>query len=52
MQPEPALSPAARDVRDRLEELARAHPGASKPVLAWMLAVQYCPVRLKRRWRR
>ncbi len=51
--PDP-LSPPARDLLHRLEELARSHPDASAPGLVLTLAVEYIPGRLKKErwWRR
>ena len=45
------LSTAARDVLAALEAVARRHPDAGKPVLAWYLALRYCPKRLRRKHR-
>jgi len=52
MQPDPPLSPAARDVLHELEAFTREHPHASPVVIVWHLARQWIPGKLKRRWRR
>lgn len=51
MQPDPDLSPAARDVLHELESYARLNPDASAPVLVFHLAKRWIPGWLKRpRW--
>lgn len=50
MQPD-RLSPAGRDVLHDLGHLARAYPRASAPLLVWMLAAEYIPARLRRKYR-
>ena len=52
MQPDPPLSPAARDVLHELEAFARVHPEASAGGHRVALARQWIPGKLKRRWRR
>ena len=47
MQPDPPLSPAARDVIHELEGIARQYPDASPPVLVLLLARRYIRPRLK-----
>ena len=41
------LSPAALNVRDELERIARQHPDETGPELVLRLARAYCPIRLK-----
>ena len=50
-QPDPPLSPAARDVIHEVGAYARRHPEAGTVGLVWHLARVWIPARLKRRWR-